>query len=1004
MIHPNRELPAPAVLPIVLGALCILAAVAQPLGAQGATQAIPPIIPSQFNGDVRNLPQAPTAPGGKLPVGKIPSVKTTTPHGPQASAPNFPKAPAPNPLLSFDGLSFNTAVTGGQAGAGHPPDPNGDTGRKHFIEAVNDAYAIYDKNGLLLSAFTENSLWAGAGTPCDGNSFGDPVALYDVLADRWILTHFAFAVDARGNPLQPFYQCFAVSKTNDPVAGGYFRYPVRIDTGVGGLPPAGSLNDYPKFGIWTDCLYMSANLFLAPAFNFSGTLYGSLSKSDMYAGLPLTASFGTFGTAPTDPFTLIPTHLNGTSSGALPPAGTPNYFVSESQTLFDYEVRKFTAGPNCGAGGTLSAASLVSQSAYTFPAIAGNTDIVPQPGTAQKLDTVDDRLMQRVQYRKVGGSESLWVVHNVNTAPVGEQWAQLNVTGGVIAPAPVQQQIYSPDALFRWMGSIAADNQGNAALGYSTSGPTAPNFPSIAYSGRLVGDALNSLPQTEVQMVAGTGSQTTIDRWGDYSSMTIDPSDDCTFWYNTEYYVANGSNWHTRIGAFKFPTCVAKAPTLAFTKTHVGNFTQGQIGATYTITVSNTGTALAPGPFTVTDTVPAGLTPTAAAGAGWTCNIVAQTVTCTRTNALDFLLDGTSFPAITLTVNVAVGAPASVTNTAMLTSSSGSPTVQDPTIINAPAAPDLSIAKTHIGNFTQGQLGAIYTITVNNTGTAATAGITTVIDTLPVGLTFVTGSGGGFTCSADLQVVTCTNPVAIAAAASAVITLTVNVAANAPAAVTNSATVTNPNIVGDPDDTVLDPTTIIPAGGVPTPLDGTYQLRYFANLDKGDSYVNLSNAGTLNGFAPVGNICVNVYTFDPAEELISCCACPITPNGLVSLSARQDLISNTLTPGVPTSITVKLLSSLPLPAGGTSVCNPSSPLATNLVRGARAWATTLHLNTSILPAPGVYQQTETPFSAVELSASELSKLTSFCGFIQANGSGFGICKSCRFGALGGGQK
>ena len=182
--------------------------------------------------------------------------------------------------------------------------------------------------------------------------------------------------------------------------------------------------------------------------------------------------------------------------------------------------------------------------------------------------------------------------------------------------------------------------------------------------------------------------------------------------------------------------------------------------------------------------------------------------------------------------------------------------------------------------------------------------------------------------------------------------------------------------------------------------DGIYQLRYFANLDKGDSYIDLSNAGTLNGSDPAGRICANAYTFDPAEELISCCACLVTPNGLNSLSVRNDLISNTLTPGVPTSVTVKLLATIPGPGGA---CNPSSPTFPTLVRGMRAWATTLHLNTSGSPAAG-YQETETPFSFAELSDTELSKLTGFCGFIQANGSGFGLCKSCRAGALGAGQR
>src|ERR1700681_60463 len=169
-----------------------------------------------------------------------------------------------------------------------------------------------------------------------------------------------------------------------------------------------------------------------------------------------------------------------------------------------------------------------------------------------------------------------------------------------------------------------------------------------------------------------------------------------------------------------------------------------------------------------------------------------------------------------------------------------------------------------------------------------------------------------------------------------------------------------------------------PGTGVVPEADGVYQLRYLANLNIGDSYVNLTNAGTLSGFDPAGRICVNVYTFDPAEELISCCACPATPDSLNSLSARNDLISNTLTPGVPTSIAVKLLPSLPLPG---FTCNAASPNAANLVRGMRAWATTLHLNTATAGSPPVavgFQLTETEFSKVELSATELAKLTSFC--------------------------
>jgi hypothetical protein len=272
-------------------------------------------------------------------------------------------------------------------------------------------------------------------------------------------------------------------------------------------------------------------------------------------------------------------------------------------------------------------------------------------------------------------------------------------------------------------------------------------------------------------------------------------------------------------------------------------------------------------------------------------------------------------------------------------------------------------------------------------------------DTLPAGLIVATPNGLVGSCPpGTIAAVAGSNSIALGGvgatlAAGASCTFSVNVTAIG-AGVQNNTTSTVTSNEAAPGDPATASITVIATGVV-------YQLRYLANLDKGDSYVNFTNAGTLSGFDPAGRICVNVYTFDPAEELISCCACPVTPNGLNSLSARNDLISNTLTPGVPTSVTVKLVASTTL-AGGT--CNPSSPNAANLVRGMRAWATTLHLNTSVLPAPGVYQDTETPFTNAELSLSELSKLTSFCGFIQSNGSGFGLCKSCRFGALGSDQK
>ncbi|MEW6129645.1 MAG: C25 family cysteine peptidase [Acidobacteriota bacterium] len=545
---------------------------------------IEPVKPSEFNGDVRNLPSVPSGERlGRELEGPTPTKKAPE-NPPDVETPTIPLAPMPSPTVNFAGLSFNSSVIGGQAGAGWPPDINGDVGSSHYIMAVNNAYAIYNKTGTQLAAFTENSLWSGQGigTPCAANNQGDPVVIYDQFADRWILTHFAFQVVGAAL-VGPYYQCFAVSKTNDPVSGGWWFYAVRMDTGASGQPPINALADYAKFGNWNDgCLYMGANMFGSNGNIYSGIAFASLNKSDMYSGATLRGALG-FISGNTN-FSVFPSNISGAKLPAsLPPAGTPNYFVGESVTDFTFEVRKFTPGANC-QGGTMSGITSVTQTAYNF-----NLPNVPQPNTTNTLDTVGDRIMQKVQYRRVGSAESLWVVHNVNVSGSTNriQWAQINVTGGTIVTTSVQQQIYAPDTtLHRWMGSIAADNQGNMAVGYSTSNGTSPNFPSIAYSGRLAGDPLNTLPQTEVQLVAGAGSQTNncggapCHRWGDYTAMSIDPVDDCTFWYTNMYYInqTNGSsgNWNTRVGAFKFPGCTA--PTVAKVRSFTAKgFDDGQV-------------------------------------------------------------------------------------------------------------------------------------------------------------------------------------------------------------------------------------------------------------------------------------------------------------------------------------------------------------------------------------------------------------------------------------------
>ncbi len=271
--------------------------------------------PHILDGDVRALPHVPSKPRVEVELDEPLSRKPIT-FGPLAQGPMLTLASMPAASQNFAGMSRNSSCGGTACGAGIPPDPNGDVGLHHFIQAVNSSFAIYNKSGALLASFTENSLWAGSGQPqCDGNSQGDPVVLYDPMADRWILTNMAFPI-SNGNPVSPFYECIAVSKTSDPVSGGWYLYAVRTDTGGSGQPPVGTLNDYPKFGIWTDCLYFSTNGFQMPNGSYTGGEFGSFSRSDMYAGRPVTGSLG-FEAGSNDFFTMIPSNLERAGYGRI---------------------------------------------------------------------------------------------------------------------------------------------------------------------------------------------------------------------------------------------------------------------------------------------------------------------------------------------------------------------------------------------------------------------------------------------------------------------------------------------------------------------------------------------------------------------------------------------------------------------------------------------------------------------------------------------------------------
>jgi len=499
-----------------------------------------PVSPQTFRGNVKDL----SRPAKATPKPRRDHDKDDLGAQKQAgqgvrSVPT-PATAAPGPSTSFDGLDLTTW------GAGWPPDPVGDVGPNHYIQAVNTAIGIYSKTGVQLAAFTFDTLWSGTETACDDHSQGDPTVIYDQMADRWIIGGLAFATFA-----PPFYECIAVSRTSDPVAGGWYLYAVRTDDAAHPW-----LGDYPKMGIWPDGLYLTANMFDTTN-QFKEVRVWAFNRADLEAGAPVRNVIVDLGS--TGYFSLMPSNLRGTA----PPAGRENILVSEDEVTYDFDVWKFHPDYG-GAGSTFTGPTKVSQSAYTVAPLRVTSPV-------NELDSIRERLMMQAQYRNIGGTESVWVNHTVGTgslpATTGIQWAQLNVTGGSIAAAPVQQQIYGNvggDVVNRWLGSLAVDKDGNMALGYSATSLTLN--PDIRYAGRLASDPLNTLPQGETTLLPGVtrGTQSgdcggPCTRWGDYSAMTVDP-DGCTFWYTSEYYAANGLNWHTRIGSFRFPSCGAPPP------------------------------------------------------------------------------------------------------------------------------------------------------------------------------------------------------------------------------------------------------------------------------------------------------------------------------------------------------------------------------------------------------------------------------------------------------------
>jgi hypothetical protein len=443
-------------------------------------------------------------------------------------------------LLNFDGIS----VTGSFCGCA-PPDTEGQVGATQYVQYVNTAYEVYDKTtgASVLGPLAGNSIWSGFGT-CGRNDDGDPIVVYDKVASRWVFAQNVFVT--------PYTVCIAVSTTSD-ATGSYNRYSYSV--GNTNFP------DYPKWGVWPDSVnnayFQSFNVFKNGA-TLTGAEACAADRANMLAGnaAPNFVCFTTQGGTTTNiQSNILPADLDGTTA---PPAGSKGYYVGIATSTANLNIYQFHVDFSVTSNSTFSNPTTISTASFNeiCPSTLRNA-CIKQPTGGELLEGLSDRLMYRLNYRNFGSYESLLVTHTVtpnsgSTAIGAERWYEIRSPGS--SPTVFQQGTFQSKTTSYWMGSIAQDKLGDIALGFSASSTTLD--PSVQYTGRVPTDKLGTMEAVK-SVVKGAGVQkSTSNRWGDYSDMTVDPADDCTFWYTQEYIKTTGSfNWNTRINSFKFPSC-----------------------------------------------------------------------------------------------------------------------------------------------------------------------------------------------------------------------------------------------------------------------------------------------------------------------------------------------------------------------------------------------------------------------------------------------------------------
>ncbi len=519
------------------------------------------------------------------------------------------------PVASPDALSTLIKNFAGQTSSSSPPDTTGDVGPNHFLQGVNQSVStvrVLDKStGATLKTFTLQSL--ASGSPCS-SGYCDPIVLYDRAADRWMISEF---------PSSGGHLCVYVSTSGDPTGTWYAYTFSNVET---------STPDYPKYGVWPQNGNGGSYLVGINAGATGLRDIVALDRAKMLAGQPATYQKFSVAALPNSGFQLV---LPGTVQGPTPPPnGTPALFMRPrdraqqdgvtNKTYDLLEMWALSVDWATPANSTLTVLPSVQMSPYdmTLCGMGSIWNCMPQPGTSQKIDPIREPLHFPLQYRNFGSYQTLvgcYVTDVDGTDHAALRWFEVRKTGTGNWTLHQEGLVGGEANVHRSVGSAAMDGSGNIAIGYTRTGTTAPYYPSIYFKGRYSTDPAGTMPQGEYVIQDATNSKTNNERWGDYAGIGIDPVDDCTFWFTTEY----GGSGLTRVAAFKFDGCggttysisgtvsgaVASGVTMTLSGAGTGTTTtaadgsytfSGRPNGSYTVTPSRTGYTFSPANSAVT--------------------------------------------------------------------------------------------------------------------------------------------------------------------------------------------------------------------------------------------------------------------------------------------------------------------------------------------------------------------------------------------------------------------